>query len=270
MRTTRKIIPLAFLALLSVGCRPDLLPTLADPVPAPPRPVRVTAPTTTTTRPPQATPAPRRPGGGRRSNSRPTTTVPVTTTTTTTVATTPTTTTTAPPPQVAMYVYGHSFTVTTPANGSPWPSQVAAATGYSLQNRGHGGDTIDQTADRVSPAASGDVVLVEASINDVRGFGLAGLDNFQSTLAAITAALAADGATVWVVLDPQIRNWAYPGWDQGSPSVLAAYSDAARATWPNVIDTTPGWDVATMISGDDVHPNTAGMAHIAAAVVAAL
>jgi lysophospholipase L1-like esterase len=180
-----------------------------------------------------------------------------------------------PPDGPALYVYGHSFAA---GHGiEPWPEVVARALGLPLVNLGKAGDLLHQTVRLAKPHASrpnnDDVVLVEAGLNDVRCHGAdpRWRAACERRVDRIRTRLAAYGATVHVLADPPLLDWTSPGTGagRGSDEAWAEYHAALMAR-PGTIDLTPGWDRRTMISPDRVHPNEAGVAALAAAVLAGL
>jgi lysophospholipase L1-like esterase len=182
----------------------------------------------------------------------------------------------APAPEgPALYTYGHSFVA---GHGiEPWPVAVAERLGLPLVNLGKSGDLVHQTRRLAKPhdgrPGAGDTVLVEIGLNDVRCHGddRAWLARFERTLDRIATRLGAHGATVHLLADPPLLDWTSPGTSagHGSDEVWAEYHAAVRSR-PGAIDLTPGWDRHTMICPDRVHPNEAGVAALAAAVLAGL
>jgi lysophospholipase L1-like esterase len=175
----------------------------------------------------------------------------------------------------ALYVYGHSFVA---GHGiEPWPSAVAEELGLPLVNLGRSGDLVHQTLRLARPHGgrphAGDIVLVEVGINDVRRHGddRAWLARFERTLDQIAARLSAHGAAVRLLADPPLLDWTSAASDagRGSDEGWAEYH-AAVMSRPGAIDLAAGWDRHTMICPDLVHPNEAGVAALAAAVLAGL
>jgi lysophospholipase L1-like esterase len=181
----------------------------------------------------------------------------------------------APPEGPALYVYGHSFVA---GHGiEPWPVAVADALGLPLVNLGKAGDLVHQTARLAKPHGGRpdqrDTVLVECGGNDVRCHGddRRWLAAFERRIDRIRAQLGAHGATVHLLADPPLLDWSSPGTGagRGSDEMWAEYHAAVMAR-PGAFDLTVGWDRHTMISPDRVHPNEAGVAALAAAVLAGL
>jgi lysophospholipase L1-like esterase len=179
----------------------------------------------------------------------------------------------APPEGPALYAYGHSFVA---GHGiEPWPVAVARELGLPLVNLGKPGDLLHQTVRLAKPHRgrpnAEDVVLVELGDNDVRCHGddRGWLARFERRMDRLVARLSAHGATVFLLADPPLLDWSSPGTGagRGSDAMWAEYHAAVMAR-PNAIDLTAGWDRHTMISPDRVHPNEAGVAALAAAVVA--
>jgi lysophospholipase L1-like esterase len=176
----------------------------------------------------------------------------------------------------ALFVYGHSYMAG--FDGSEvWPQLVADALGRTLVNRAVGGDSSKDTLARaqlVDGRPDGrDLVLVEVGLNDVirwgRDPGLA--DGFRTRLTAIVTALGAARATVRVLADVPLADWASlpRGHDQGSDAASAALREVALS-FPAAIDLWSGWEARSMLVADGVHPNRAGVEAIAATVLGAL
>lgn len=177
--------------------------------------------------------------------------------------------------------FGHSFvqgrypdrTIT------PWPDRVAAHLGAPLSNRGVGGSESPAIAARVDAyePRAGDVVVVEAALNDVRHLGRSGLPRYRRSLTRILERLTRSGERprVAILIDPPIVAWKrYPPHDDGSPAALAEYGRATRALAARhhvrVIDLGRSWDPSRYVASDGVHPNEAGTERIATLVEAAV
>lgn len=169
-----------------------------------------------------------------------------------------------------------------PTYPHPWVEQAAREMGLPLVDRGVSGSLSAETLQAVEETwprhpRRGGVVAVECELNDLRGYGLAGLSAYESHLRAILRLLTTSTPRprVVVVLEPPIQEWnALPPFDHGSVQVERAYNAASHriavAFGALVADPSPGWNPATMISSDGIHPSPAGAAQIAKTVTGRL
>jgi len=150
-----------------------------------------------------------------------------------------------------------------------------------FRNEGVGGSESPDVARTVLAYAPrpGDVVAIEATLNDVRRLGDtdAGRARYRVALDEMLRHLARAPSPpiVLLLLDPPITAWTgYPGHERGSIAALAAYAtvacEVAAEHKAQVVELRAGWNLAEHLSFDGVHPSTAGMQHIADAVVAAI
>jgi lysophospholipase L1-like esterase len=179
------------------------------------------------------------------------------------------------PPGPALFVYGHSMAADT-AVPAPWPHFVAPQLGLPLVNRATGGDIARQTALRAGVhrgrPGEGDLVLVHTGLNDVMRYGHdpALPARLGATLRRIAERLGSAGATVHVLAEVTLPRWDHhPPMDNGSAEANAAIRAEALAV-PGAIDLAPGWDPATMVLPDGIHPNELGQAHLTRVILGAL
>lgn len=178
--------------------------------------------------------------------------------------------------------YGHSWIA---GDGASRPATCLVATagralGASVLNRGVGGSLTTQTAELVSttPVPRADVYLLMAGLNDARLHGAdpAALRGYADAVATILAALdgAGHGAAVVAIEQPRLLDYTRHGpFDRGSDEIVAAYNEVLRAQARAAgarVAVPAGWDPATMLAADTVHPNDAGHACLADVAVAAL
>lgn len=161
----------------------------------------------------------------------------------------------------------------------PWPQRAAARLGMSVRNAGEGSSESPDVARRVLKYAPrrGDVVAIEAALNDLRRFGEDGLARYRASLHRMLLHLASSGAptTVLLVLDPPITTWTgHAGFDRGSLAGVLAYAEVSREVARDhgalPVDLAAGWQLAIHVASDGVHPSAAGVRHISDAVVAVI
>lgn len=172
----------------------------------------------------------------------------------------------------ALVGFGHSY-----MGGSPWLARAAGLAGMDrIENRAVGRSVSDQILRRVQGHrfVAGDVVVIQAALNDVRRYGTSGAGRYESNLRAMLAAVP-DEIDVVLVADPPVRDWdGRSPFDHGSDTAIALYASAAARVASDqgagFVDLAPGWDVDRMIGPDGIHPNDTGVEHIAQEVAAAL
>jgi lysophospholipase L1-like esterase len=179
-------------------------------------------------------------------------------------------------------LYGHSW-VAGEAASRPERSLgdlVGARLGMTPINLGVGGSTTLETAALVSRhgIVRAEAYLILTGLNDARLHGTdpAALDAYTSALETVVTACQAAGPDTVVLLieQPPLLDYSgYPPHDQGSLSALDAYNRrmalVADRHWQAVLVHVDGWDPATMLDDDTVHPNDRGHATLAAAAVRA-
>lgn len=181
-----------------------------------------------------------------------------------------------------LVAYGHSWVA---GEAASRPERrlthlAAACLGMTLVNAGVGGSSTTDTAGLVrrDGAVRGDAYLLLAGLNDARLHGMdpAALDAYGSALESIVTACeaAVSDAVVLLVEQPPLLDYRrYPPHDQGSVSAVDAYNlrmvDVAGRHRQAVLVHVDGWDAATMLDEDTVHPNDLGHAIIADAAARA-
>lgn len=179
--------------------------------------------------------------------------------------------------------YGHSWIQ---GDGASRPAcrlvDVAAGRlGCAPTNLGTGGSSTTDVADLVRrrPPPPAELYLMMTGLNDARLHGTSpgALQAYSDALRAILAALhRANPAALTIAIEqPYLADYAgYPPHNRGSHAGIDAYNHALRAVVAgrpgSVPAVTTGWDPSTMLAPDTVHPNDAGHAELAAAVVDAV
>ena len=154
---------------------------------------------------------------------------------------------------------------------------VAEGLGLPLVNRAVGGDVIRDAVRRAKVRRGRpdgrDVVLVHIGGNDVmrRGRDPQLGEVVRAALTRIVDQLGRAGATVHVLAEVPLHTWGnlYRGFDRGSDEASAAVH-AAGMSFPGSIDLRPGWDPATMLLDDGIHPNELGVAMLTRTILDAL
>lgn len=176
----------------------------------------------------------------------------------------------------AIIAYGHSYIAGVPGQAPPWPTLLAADLGRPLVEVAHGGDVAARCLSRMEEAADQpvdtDVVVWECDLNDARRWGTdpAHLAGFRRTFVAALSRMR--HGKVVVVEDPPITGWGlYPPFNHGSVAALDAYNAIIEqsVTPPVQVVKVLGWNPATMLAPDAVHPNDSGKRAIAETVAAA-
>ena len=184
---------------------------------------------------------------------------------------------TRPGGRPAVIAYGHSYISGVPGQPPPWPRLLAADLGRPLVEIAHGGDVAARCLARMEAAADqpidSDVVVWECDLNDARRWGSdpEHLASFRRTFAAAVGRMR--HGKVIVVEDPPITGWGlYPPFNHGSVAALDAYNAIIeQSVMPPVqVVKVLGWNPATMLARDAVHPNDTGKRAIAETVAAAV
>ena len=178
--------------------------------------------------------------------------------------------------------YGHSW-VSGAAASRPergLTELAAARLGMTPVNRGVGGSSTIETATLASRDGDvrADLYLLITGLNDARLHGTdpAALDAYSSALQSVLATweAAAPDAVVLLVQQPPLLDYRrFPPHDRGSTAAVDAYNrrmdQVARRYPQGVVVHVEGWDAATMLDDDTVHPNDLGHATLADAAVRA-
>ena len=178
----------------------------------------------------------------------------------------------------ALFVYGHSYAALEGATLTPWPVFVAEGLGLPLVNRAVGGDVVRDTLRRAKVRRGrpdgGDVVLVHIGGNDVMRRGR------DPQLGEVVPRRARAGSwTSWAgpgrrcTSSPRSRSTpgrTSRGGSTGARTRRAPPSTPRRCPSPGPIDLRPGWDPATMLLDDGIHPNELGVAALTRTILDAL
>ena len=180
-----------------------------------------------------------------------------------------------PGSQPVLLAYGHSYVAGIHGQPPPWPGLLANTLHLPLVTVAHGGDVASRCLSRMAASpdrpADGDVVIWECDINDVRRYGTdpSHLESFRRTLVAALGRMR--HGRVVIVEDPPITGWGlYAPFNHGSQAALDAYNTVIERTVspPVHVVKIVGWDPATMLGIDAVHPNEEGKRVIADSVAA--
>jgi lysophospholipase L1-like esterase len=186
-----------------------------------------------------------------------------------------------------LVAYGHSWVQ---GDGASDPSRrmvdlVAKALGLEQCNLGVGGSSTIETAALVcqQPPPPALAYLLVTGLNDLRlrGRTPGGPAQYAHALRSVLGACrsAARDAIVIAVEQPHLLDYSlYPPHDQGSDDAVDLYNAvlrrvAAESAAPSgtvVVAPVVDWDAETMLADDTVHPNDAGHAALARAVVDAV
>lgn len=165
-----------------------------------------------------------------------------------------------------------------PPNLSWYPDYL---TTFDRDHEGHWGwrtDQIDAIVSSVAAATQPDVVLIHLGTNDVGQSGAAGVSNADVNLRSIVGRLRAERAGVRIVLAQVVPigpGTSYAANAAHVPALNAVIATiAADSTRPGspitVVDQNTGFDTATFMQSDGLHPNTSGEARLAAGWMSAL
>ena len=179
-------------------------------------------------------------------------------------------------------LYGHSWVAGEAASRPErrLSDLAAARLGMTPVNLGVGGSSTIETAAHISRhgVVRAEAYLILAGLNDARLHGTdpVALDAYSSAMETVVTACEASGPDTVVLLieQPPLLDYSgYPPHDQGSLSALDAYNRRLAVVADRhrraVLVHVDGWDPATMLDGDTVHPNDRGHAALAAAAVRA-
>jgi len=179
--------------------------------------------------------------------------------------------------------YGHSWI---DGDGASDPARclvevAAGQLGLPADNRGVGGSLSTATAElvRARPPGPSSVFVLMTGLNDARlhGPSPAARDAYATALEVILTTFRAvsPDAVVIAVEQPYLGNYSlHAPHNQGSDAILDAYNATLRQVAAGrsrtSVATVAGWDRRSMLSDDTVHPNDAGHAQMAGAVVRAV
>lgn len=178
--------------------------------------------------------------------------------------------------------YGHSWVVGEAASapGRTFVALVARRLGADVENHAVGGSSCADTARLVEQdgCAAADLYVLMAGLNDARMHGSrpTGLRAYAQCLTTVLTAFrsAAPAARRVCIAQPTLLDYSrYPPHDRGSSDAVSAHNDVVRQVCraqDAVCVEVTGWDPATMLDADTVHPNDRGHALIASAVWSAL
>lgn len=182
-----------------------------------------------------------------------------------------------------MVSYGHSWVDGDGAStgASRLAALVAAQLGLELDNRGVGGSSSTGTAALVqaSPPPPARLYLLMTGLNDLRlgGDSARTLLEYAAALRSILDAFgrAAPDALVVAIAQPHLVDFSlHSPHNRGSNALVDTYNAALRdvaAAQPGVVVAEPdGWDAASMVDADTVHPNDAGHSCLARAATVAV
>ncbi|MFI5694680.1 SGNH/GDSL hydrolase family protein [Kribbella sp. NPDC051586] len=179
--------------------------------------------------------------------------------------------------------YGHSWVFGTGArqHSEGFVELAARQLGVRLTNHGESGSLSTETARLVvaHPPGPADVYVLMTGFNDARLHGPApvGQRQYEESLEIVFRSLhkADPNAVTLAIEQPHIANYSgHAPYDRATDAVVDRYNAILRATverFPTartiVVD---GWDAATMLAKDNVHPNDSGHAVLARALVRAI
>ncbi|MFD5276949.1 SGNH/GDSL hydrolase family protein [Pseudarthrobacter sp. NPDC058362] len=179
-----------------------------------------------------------------------------------------------------MISYGHSWIDGDGASTAEacLAARAASGLGLELDNRGVGGSSSTGTAALVlaDPPPPATLYLLMTGLNDLRlaGDSASGLEGYAASLRTVLGAFrqAAPEALVVAVVQPPLLDFSlYAPHNLGSNELVDIYNEALRQAMAGdpraVLAEAPDWDAATMLDEDTVHPNDAGHACLARAVL---
>ncbi|MPV36110.1 SGNH/GDSL hydrolase family protein [Georgenia subflava] len=180
-----------------------------------------------------------------------------------------------------LVAYGHSWVAGTgTSDRSLGLVEVAARSlGLTTDNRGVSGTLSTETARLAAEGVPhGDLYLVMTGLNDARlhGADATALDAYAGALDTIFDAVtrANPVAPVVAVAQPYLLDYTgHAPHDRGSDEILDAYNQTLRTVAGRFgvrVAVAAGWDAASMLAADAVHPDDAGHACLAEAVVGVL
>lgn len=183
----------------------------------------------------------------------------------------------APPVMVS---YGHSWVAGDGASfsRSSFAELAASQLGFALDNRAVGGSGSTATAELVAsnPPPQAPLYVVMTGLNDLRLHGEESfaLSAYSGALRRILTALrrTSPNSLVVAVAQPYLVDFSlYPPHNRGTNTLIDEYNSVLRRTCAEYSRAAPAeaddWEAALMLSDDTVHPNDAGHACLARAVI---
>ena len=178
-------------------------------------------------------------------------------------------------PRGPLLAYGHSYLHSPRIGGAQANYATLAAAQLRVRqvtravNRGTTADVerlVRQGPTRWMPG-SADLVVIDTGINDIER-RVAAKRWTGSLRRALDAFAAGPVPTILLVRPLPVARAGHPGRD---PAVVSRYAAAQRAvanaySAVRIVDASPGWNPKVHLALDGVHPNPAGMLHIARAV----
>lgn len=188
----------------------------------------------------------------------------------------------SPPARATLVAYGHSWVDGDGASSRAAGFAALAATelGLALDNRGVGGSGSSATAELITsdPPPAAVLYVVMTGLNDLRlhGEDPAALNNYAGALRRILTAFqhTSPESAVLILAQPHLVEFGlHAPHNRGSNQLIDRYNAelqgcAAEYTQALVVE-ADGWDARRMLDDDTVHPNDAGHACLARAVVRA-
>lgn len=176
-------------------------------------------------------------------------------------------------PRPRLVCYGDSITTghgaSTPAHA--YAALVAAAMGYTLDNRGIDGSRIVEQLQIIAPVHPPDVALLLSGYNDMRnGTELA---IYRARLVRAASRLTSAGATLYLGDCLRMTEAGYaayaPSGNHGSEQIVADMNAIIRTMPARIVRASAAYDPMNVDSGL-VHPNDEGHAQIAGAFLKAM
>ncbi len=178
-------------------------------------------------------------------------------------------------PSGTMVAYGHSYLHSPRIGGAPasYATLAASALGATPVIRAVNGDTtLDvERLVRQGPTqwvpGSAKLVVIDSAINDI-GRRLPAAQWTGALRRTLNTFATAPVPTILLLRPLPVTRAGHPG---RYPGVLARYAEAQRSVAAQfsavrVVDASAGWNPRLDLSADGLHPNAAGMQHIARAL----
>jgi lysophospholipase L1-like esterase len=191
-------------------------------------------------------------------------------------------TTHSPAARATLVAYGHSWVDGDGASSraAGFAALAARELGLILDNRGVGGSGSSATAELVAsdPPPAAVLYVVMTGLNDLRlhGEDPAALNMYAAALRRILRTLqrTAPQSAVLILAQPHLVEFGlHAPHNRGSNQLIERYNAVLKqcaAEYPQaLVVEADGWDARRMLDDDTVHPNDAGHACLARAVVRA-